>query len=289
MSAPKNELDLCEAVIRLFEQDTAAERTDVRFPEVDRIGPPVECRFGLAGRRYAIEHTLIEPFTDHIRMATEFQEFVSPIEAALKHDMPHPGVYTLHFPLHPTANRHRRTHPELRAKIVDWVRAAAVALHEESPTREDRHRRPSGYYGERTTHIDGLELRLERHVHWSESSKHDGRFFVSRTVEADLETLRLERIATALDRKLPKLAYCRADGDATILILEFADISVTNHVLIAQALEQALVGRAEIPDYVVIADTTIEGRWNLFLPIIAGRFSIDMEWIEVDPPQTEPA
>src|SRR3546814_2354389 len=82
MRVEKNEAGLCEAVIRLLEADVGACRHDVRFPEVDGIGPPVECRFGLGKRRYAIEHTLIEPFANHIRTGAEFEELVRPVEAA---------------------------------------------------------------------------------------------------------------------------------------------------------------------------------------------------------------
>lgn len=283
MRVDKNEAELCEAVIRLLEQEIASARHDVRFPELDRIGPPVECRFGLAGERYAIEHTLIEPFADHIRTGSEFNELVRPIEAELNGTMPTPGTYTLLFPVHSTAGRHRRTHAALRDKIIAWAREAGAALRAEAPSRDDRHRRPHGYSGERTTVIDGLPLRLDRRVHWSESGRHDGALFVSRVIGEDLEAQRLERVRTALDRKLGKLMDCRAEGDKIILVLEFSDIVLTNHILIGEALEIALSGRGDIPDLLLIADTTLPQRWNLFPAVIDGIFSIDMEWIEVDP------
>lgn len=284
MRVDKNEMGLCEAVIRLLEEDAGLCRQEVRFPELDRIGPPVECRFELAGERYAIEHTLIEPFADHIRTGSEFDELIRPVETALNGTMPVPGTYTLFFPVHPTAGRHRRTHAALREKIIAWAREAGSALHAEAPWRDDRHRRPHGHAGERTTVIDGLPLRLDRRVHWSESGRHDGTLFVSRVVGEDLETKRLERVRTALDRKLGKLMDCRAEGDTTILVLEFSDIVLTNHILIGEALDIALDGRSDIPDRLLIADTTLPQRWNLFPAVIDGVFSIDMEWIEVDPP-----
>lgn len=289
MRVDKNEAGLCEAVIRLLEEDAGSSRHDVRFPEVDRIGPPVECRFGLAGERYAIEHTLIEPFADHIRTGSEFDELILPVEAALNGTMPVPGTYTLFFPVHPTSGRHRRNHPALREKIMAWARKAGSALHAEAPSRDDRHRRPHGHVGERTTVIDGLPLRLDRRVHWSESGRHDGTLFVSRVIGEDLEVQRLVRVRTALDRKLGKLMDCRAEGDKTILVLEFSDIILTNHILIGEALEIALAGRSDIPDLLLIADTTLAQRWNLFPAVIDGVFSIDMEWNEVEPPVREAA
>ncbi|WP_157801172.1 hypothetical protein [Sphingobium sp. LB126] len=287
MAVRKNEAGICEAVIRLLEEDTGGIRDDVRFPEVDGIGPPVECRFGLDGRRFAMEHTLVEPFTDQIRTGSEFHAFAAPIEAALNGSMPSPGTYTLQFPVHPTAGRHRRTHAALRERIIAWAREMGTELHGAAPHREDRTRHPHGYEGERSTEIDGLELTLRRRVHWSETGRHDSALFLVRSVGTDLEDLRLERITTALDRKLPKLSACRAEGDRTILVLEFADIALTNHVLIAQALEKALQGR-DFPDFVVIVDAVFEDRWNVFFPVMNRVFSIDMEWIEVEPPIARP-
>src|SRR3546814_4008824 len=105
---------------------------------------------------YAIEHTLIEPFANHIRTGAEFEELVRAVEAALDGTMPRPGTYTLLFPVYPTAYRHRRTHAALRAKIVTWIREECGALHAEAPSREERDRRPHGYAGERSTTIEGL-------------------------------------------------------------------------------------------------------------------------------------
>src|SRR3546814_761082 len=170
-----------------------------------------------------------------------------------------------------------------------WIREAGAALHAEAPSREERDRRPHGYAGERSTTIDGLPLRLDRRVHWSEDGRHDGTLFVSRVVGADLEALRLERVHIALDRKLGKLADCRAEGDKTVLVLEFSDIVLTNHILIGEALEVALDGRDDIPDLLLIADTTLSQRWNLFPAVIERVFSIDMEWIEFDPHALEVA
>src|SRR3546814_4245172 len=115
-------------------------------------------------------------------------------------------------------------------------------------------------------------------IYWSEDGRHDGTLFVSRVVGADLEALRLERVHIALDRKLGKLADCRAEGDKTVLVLEFSDIVLTNHILIGEALEVALDGRDDIPDLLLIADTTLSQRWNLFPAVIERVFPINMEW-----------
>jgi hypothetical protein len=282
-----NEKALCEALIRLLESEFDVKRRDVSYPEHDHSGPPVEMRLRLGGRRFAIEHTLIEPFPLAIQTGRWFQELTAEIETALNGSMPGPGTYRLVFPIHPTKGKPRRTHAGLREGITRWVREAGAELHDECPERLDRDHQPNGYRGVRATDIDGITLSLSLEVHWSENGHHDGALFLARFVGEDVEEQRRIRIRTALDKKLPKLMECRADGDVTVLILEYADIALTNQVLVAQALEAELVGR-DCPDHIFIADTTNDDTWYFFQPVAEQLFSIDMEYIDVMPPTTEP-
>lgn len=279
-----NEQALCEALVRLLEHDLELDRSDVTYPETDHSGPPVEMRLRLGEQRFAIEHTLIEPFPQAIQTGKWFQELTAEIEATLNGSMPPPGTYRLVFPIHPTEGKPRPTHASLRARIMEWVREAGEELHDECPVRRDRHHSPHGYRGVRTTEIDGITLSLSLVVHWSESGRHDGALFLSRIVGDDVEEQRRSRIRTALDKKLPKLAACRLDGDVTVLILEYSDIALTNQVLVAQALEEELVGLDDCPDHIFLADTTGDDMWYFFQPVADRLFSIDMDYIDVMPP-----
>jgi hypothetical protein len=281
-----NEQALCEALIRILEEDFDLQRSDVTYPEDDHSGPPVEMRLRLGARRFAIEHTLIEPFPLAIRTGKWFHELTAEIAAALNGAMPPPGTYRLVFPVHPTEGKPRRTHAALRARIMQWVREAGDELHGECPERLDRHHRPHGYRGVRTTEIDGIPLSLTLVVHWSESGRHDGALFLSRAVGDDVEDQRRIRIRTALDKKLPKLTACRAEGDVSVLILEYADVALTNQVLVAEALEAELADRNDCPDHIFLADTTGDEMWYFFQPVADQIFSIDMDYINVVPPTT---
>lgn len=278
-----NEKALCEALIRLLEAKCDIQRTDVTYPEDDHSGPPVEMRLRLGAQRFAIEHTLVEPFPLAIQAGRRFQELTAEVEAALNGSMQRPGAYQLVFPIHPTEGKPPHTHGPLRERIIEWVREAGAELHGECPERRDRDRRPHGHRGVRKTEIDGIPLLLSRNVHWSESGRHDGALFLSRSVGEDVEDQRRTRIRTTLDKKLPKLTACRAEGDVTVLILEYRDIALTNQVLVAQALEVELAGR-DCPDHIFIADTTGDDTWSFFQPVTDRRFSIDMEYIDVVPP-----
>lgn len=126
-----NEEALCEALIRLLEGDLEAERSDVTYPETDHSGPPVQMRLRLGAQRFAIEHTLIEPFPQAIQTGKWFHELTEEIEAGLNGVMPPPGTYRLVFPIHPTEGKPRRTHAALRERIMQWVREAGEALRDE--------------------------------------------------------------------------------------------------------------------------------------------------------------
>jgi hypothetical protein len=278
-----NEGPLCEALVSLLENELCTTRTDVTFPEKDGSGPPVEMRLRLGGRRIAIEHTLIEPFPLAIQTGKEFVELTAAIVENLNGNMPKPGTFVLVFPVHPTLGKHRRTHDQLRQKISAWIIEAGAELHNECPDRKDRDRCPHGYCGSRSAVVDDIPLQLSLRAHWSEAGRHDGALFLSRAVGENIEHLRLERMRTALRMKLPKLHECAAEGDTTFLILEWSDISLSNQIVIAEALETALADRDDCPDHIVLADTTTD-QWHFFRPVIDGQFSIDMEYIDIERP-----
>lgn len=279
----KNEAELCEIVVRKLEEALGVSRGRMTRPEVDGSGPPVDLRVELGDARYALEHTLIEPFEGAIEFASEFGELINEVVEALDRSMPHPGLYVLTFPLHPTDGRHRRTHAELRSAIINWTRAAADDLYDQMPERRSRDHLPHGFEETVRGEVLGLELSLRRRVHWSDNAKHDGRLFVQRTVGDDIEARRRSRIAVALDRKLGKLAACALAGDCTVLILEYDDIALSHQVLIARALQHELSERTNVPEQIILAETGVDERqWHLFQPVIDGRFSIDMEAIEVE-------
>lgn len=277
-----NEEALCNAVVRMLEWEAEVERGRVTYPERDGSGPPVEMRVEVADRRYAIEHTLVEPFPKAFQAGAEFTEFAAPLHDLFYGNMPKPGTYELIFPVHPTAGRHRREHAALRARIAAWVEEAAQALHTECPERLGRNQLPHGYQGTRTGKFEQLEITLTRRVRWSESDKHDGALFLVRSVGEDLEDQRLVRVQTSLARKLPKLLECGDQGDVTILILEWTDIALTNQIVLARALEAALADYPVWPDHIFLADTAVPGMWHFFQPVAQGQFSINMEYIDID-------
>ncbi|TBB53781.1 hypothetical protein ELH44_08915 [Rhizobium ruizarguesonis] len=281
----KNEERICEATIGLLEKRAGKARSASTRPEKDHSGPPVEVRVTIGERRYAIEHTLVEPFENFIQIGNRFTKFVGEILDALKGTMPGPGIYQLSFPIDPTAEHKGAALAALRQPIIDWVHKAAEEMFHECPKAESRDRQPYGYNGKREIEIGGLHLILVRSMHWARSTKYDGFFDIARRADDNLEPARQARIKTALTKKLPKLLTCGDEGDVTILVLEFSDIALTHHVFIAQALEDLIAQGVTMPDQVFIADTTQSRPWDFYQPIADGAFVIDMEPVTIEPPE----
>ena len=59
---PNNEGRVCDAVVRALEKWTRETRTDLRHPDKEGGGSPVDLRLRLGAQDYAIEHTRIESF-----------------------------------------------------------------------------------------------------------------------------------------------------------------------------------------------------------------------------------
>ena len=80
---PSNEGKVCDAAVSSIEQRTGAARKDIRRPEKDHIGPPVELRLKIGAQEYAIEHTQIEAFEDQIGKGVSLERLVGPVKKAL--------------------------------------------------------------------------------------------------------------------------------------------------------------------------------------------------------------
>lgn len=261
-----NEGKACDAVIRLLERRTGEQRANVRRPEMDGIGPPVDLRLRLGTREYAIEHTQIEAFEGQIRTGEEFGRFITPVTEQLQGTLPGPAVYYLLFPLDARLGVKGYQMGEMRSNLIAWVREHAQGLHEKSPDRPTRERNPRGIRDQYRGTPPGFsyEVVLARHAHWSFSSQRDGRVSVSRIAPGDVESLRAIRLRKALERKCPKLQRCKQEGARTVLVLEDGDIALSNECVIGDGLAGLLQERADLPDEIYLVDTSVDA-WTVWL------------------------
>jgi hypothetical protein len=255
-----NERKACDAVARALEALTNATRSNAYSPEDAGESNPVEYVFDLAGKEYAIEHTIVEAFQGQINTGVDFGAFIAPIENALDHKLPAPGMFRLVFSIDPSKGIKRGDMEKTQAAIIAWVREKALELHAECAEQPTRDQKLRGYSNFRRGSVDGLngDIRLYRETGWWMPEKGKGRLLAARVAPPDPEELRKERVKAALNKKLPKLTAWKDQGARSILVLENGDLILSNHILILEAVEHGLAGRTDAPDEIWLVDTTVE-------------------------------
>lgn len=238
----ENQGVVCDAIVRVLEENTGLNRSDVAHPE--RPGD-VDLLFKLGADQYALEHTRIEPFPNQILHDARFSQFIGPVMDQLEHDMPKPGDYDLIFPLDTRFNAGTEQLEALRTALVHWVRETAHGLHAIHPQRLSREECSHGVRDTHTGRPEGFpfDVTLVRSVHWAESGVHDGVLLPVRIAPADVEALRGERIQTAIDKKRRKLFRRKSDGARAVLALENNDMILSNHALVGEHLTELLPKR----------------------------------------------
>ncbi|MBS0546132.1 MAG: hypothetical protein JSR24_00190 [Proteobacteria bacterium] len=259
-----NEGKACDAIIRLLEERAGKVRANVRRSEVTNGLPPVELDFDIGDQHVAVEHTLLQTFAQQIGSAKQFYELALEVVSSLSGQLPKPGVYKLYFPTFSTVGR-SMTMDMARNALREWVIATAGQLHASHPERRAKNVEPFGHEASITGAPTGLpfEITLWRELHWSLAGRFDGVLTLGRFGPENLEEQRVTQMTRALTNKCPKLQKFKQAGAWTVLILEDADISLSNHVTVADAFEAACVGREDLPDEVFLIDTKTD-PWTVW-------------------------
>lgn len=144
MNIPDNEGKACDAVIRLLEKWSGQKRAEVRFPEKDYCGPPVDLRLKLDGCEYAIEHTRTESFEKQIQEDIAFKQIHDCIGKQISDSLPGPAYYELHVPTGLCLPENRKKRKQALDNLVDWIRTNARCMYERNRSRFDEIPSPSG-------------------------------------------------------------------------------------------------------------------------------------------------
>ena len=220
---PSNEGKVCDAAVSSIEQRTGAARKDIRRPEKDLIGPPVELLLEIGAQEYAIEHTQIEAFEGEIGRGVWLERLVGPVEKALSGKLPGPACYTMFFPFDRDLGVNKSNPEQHQENLKEWVRENAPLLYgkvqeriggksvSEVPKKHLRNfikARPCGFQ---------YAIELSCQTFWPLSGQGPGLLGAGRCVP-DLEALFVCRMRRALRKKLPKLRCCKSEGARTVLV-----------------------------------------------------------------------
>ena len=281
MSMPNNEGKACDAVLRMLESRIGA--ADIRYPERDHVGPPVDLRFKLAGQEYAIEHSLIEAMPEQTHTAVEFARFIIPVTEVLSGTLPGPAVYNLYFPFNARLGVPPDQLENIRRDFVAWVREKAQALDEKNPQKPTREKNPRGFTDQYRGTPPGFsyEVTLRRESHWSMSGAHDGVLLAARIAPDDVEAQHVEHLRTALDRKCPTLHECKDEGARTVLVLEDNNIALSNHVQIEDSLSGLFKERNDLPDEIYFVESSIN-TWSVRIIKIDDAFFPEQDWTDFE-------
>ena len=264
MHIPDNEGRACDAVVRFLEKRTGETRTDLRHPEKDGIGPPVDLRLKLGTQEYAIEHTRIETFENQIKTGVVFKEINICIKRRLSGVLPRPAYYELHVPTDVRLPEKKQKRNEALSNLVEWIQKNAQSLHERNSERSGPARSPiwSDDCVKGTPRGFNCEIELLR---WPEAAlirrrPGDLRMRLIAPDDYELEDLRIERLRRAFSEKCPKLARCKAAEARTVLVLENLD-RVTTFDLIGNQLPKLLAEHTNAPDEVFLVATGFDLWW----------------------------
>lgn len=191
-----NEGKVCEAIVRHLETREHAQREDVRSPEAGRHPDPVELAWKLGPQLFALEHTGIEPFDDHMRLEAEARRHFDPIKDALSGLLP-AEIVEIHVPAKAMLGRKKADVAQIQTALIDWARRTAPAL---------RTRSYADYIGDiQWVSVPGVPFQV-RLFRFENLTPRVGWVQIVHTVSGDREQQRTDRIQRACDKKFPKLA-----------------------------------------------------------------------------------
>jgi hypothetical protein len=139
----------------------------------------------------------------------------------------------------------------LRSEIIAAIRGFAEELGEEGKDRQFVRKPVHVQAG-----IEGIELQYRLAY-----APEDRRFGVARWSPGKTESERRRRLERALGDKTPKLTAVKAKGsaDRSILVLEDADIALSNPWLVRDAIAEIEMATTA-PDWTVVVATTTRSR-----------------------------
>ena len=259
-----NEGRLCDAAVKSIERRTGEKRIDIRWPERDRIGPPVELRLKIGTQEYAIEHTLIEAFEGEIGGWMSLERIAGPIKKALCGKLPGPAYYDLSFPSEREPKVHKSDLKKHQEKLKEWVLTRAPLLYWKiqrtmaSKSQDVIKATPCGF---------SFEIQLSCVVTGPFSAREPGLIKVSRWIPENLRALTKCRLRRALRKKLPKLLDCKSEGARSVLVLE-SDDAITDADPVGNALvklQEEFDGELAFPDEIYFAKTSSnETTWSIW-------------------------
>ena len=265
MTVPDNEGKACDAVVRILEKWTGSTRADIRYPEQDGVGPPVDLRLKLGTQEYAVEHTRIEPFENQIKTSIVSNEIIGHIRRNIPDPFPSLACYELQLPIDVSLPKGKAKRDRALNNLVDWIRANEQLLRERNLNGCALVRNP--YVSDDIQGTpEGFNCVLEL-VCWPNADfigRRRGTVEFSVILPDDFKNLLIGRLGRAFSRKCPKLHACKTEGVRTVLVLESSDAGPGMIEFRDRLLPSLLGEHTNAPDEIFLLETCLD-EWSVWL------------------------
>lgn len=247
-----NEGKACDAVIRVMEERSRAQRSDLWSPEHKADPDPVDFAINLGQQLVVMEHTVIEPFDGYMHLSAQGETHFDPIVDLVSDHLPTPDHYELQIPAGALRHLHRR---ELRA-VQERLAAFVIAQAPHLPLHRLGH-----WHKPMKCDLPGVPFPVMLH-RVERLGPRQARFTVVQVVDHTLEDQREARLRQTCAKKFPKLANWRAKAGArAVLVLEVNDMILTNAEYAWRAYAKAESEFPNPPDDVYLVITFIPEMW----------------------------
>ena len=272
MNIPSNEGLACDAVIRHLEKWTGETRDEIRHPEKEGVGPPVDLRLQLGNQHYAIEHTRVESFDKQIKAGISIGEIDSYIKKQFTDPLPGPAYYELQVPMDVCLPKKKKDRERMFDTLGKWIQESAERM---QARNTDLYAVP---IRSKVWHEDcvvgaplgaAYEINLRRSALWPPVFHTAGRkpgtivLWYNYFDEEERNHRHFRRLKRAFDKKCPKLNRCREEGARTVLILEAVDSIHTLTDQIGRNLPALLAGRTDAPDDIYLVEPS-DSLWRVY-------------------------
>ena len=291
MVVPNNEGKVCDAVVRALEKWTREIRAEIRHPETDKDGPPVDLRLKLGDQSYAIEHTRIESFENQIGTVVVVNQIVRHIKRSIPDPFPSPAYYELQFPINISLPKGKAKRDRALIGLVEWVCAKEQILHGRNSGRFLPVYNPYMANDSIRGAPAGFDCQFEL-LHWPvvpsirvKPGTLGFRFIPS----DDPEDPRAERLRRTFSDKCPKLKACKAEGARTVLVLESSDPGFLSFEFRGDLLPSLLSGCTNAPDEIFLVETYADLWWVWLLKRDEGHWpetgmpELNVQYYDPDP------
>lgn len=259
---------VCLAAAFLIADRISADRATVDVVEIPEAetgnqGKKVELICSVGGEKVAFEHTQIESYENEIRDGCHISAFMGGVAEQLTEDLP-AGTFTMGVTTDVVLGLTGKPAKEAAAELAAWIEGNSKAM-------------ADGYnHEDPATHSRLVDAPIEGRI-WFRPGDAPGKLGFARSTPDALEKERAERIQTAYESKLPKLAAEREKGRSRCLVFENRDLSLGNAMLIRSSAKLALTDHQDLePEWLLLVDTAVDPAEWLVL-------AQSGEWSEFDP------